>query len=580
MLYHLWQSTLFAAVPAFLTLALRKNHARTRHWMWLAASMKFLLPFSLLVSAGRHVRWADAPAASVRVAAAARAINGVISQPFETQIRFNTPAAAAVTSTLLPFVWLCGFAAVLIFWYVRWRRVQSVVRMASPIELGAPIRTMSSPALLEPGVFGIFRPLLLLPEGIVERLTARQLRAIIDHELCHVRRRDNLAAAIHMLVESIFWFHPLVWWIGARLVDERERACDEEVLRRGSEPEVYAEGILNVCKFYVESPVSCVSGVTGSDLKKRIEGIMTHRIVRNISAGKKLLLATVGIAAVILPIAIGVLNAQSPTARPQFEVASIKLNTSGLPGGLFGSKSPGTFNVVNLTLREIIAAAWRINSFQLTGGPGWIGSAHYDITAKPKVGRTPGPLPPLKTQADEMALMAQSLLEDRFQLKVHRETKELPVYALTVAKGGPKVHEGACTTYDPNNPPARPAPGEKRPDFCGNISMGGNGPNRTIDGFGITMAEFAAKELPFLTGRVVIDKTGLAGKFNLHLELSADEVPNPGEPGDRERAAAAADSTGPSLFTALEEQLGLKLESTKGPVEVLVIDHLEKPSEN
>ena len=95
---------------------------------------------------------------------------------------------------------------------------------------------------LEPsGVFEFFRPVLLLPEGIAERLMREHLAAIVAHELCHVRSRDNLAAAVHMLVEAIFWFHPLVWWIGRRLVDERERACDEEVLRPGSEPEVYAE---------------------------------------------------------------------------------------------------------------------------------------------------------------------------------------------------------------------------------------------------------------------------------------------------------------------------------------------------
>ncbi len=117
-------------------------------------------------------------------------------------------------------------------------------------------------------MFGIFRPVLLLPEGITERLTAAQLEAILAHELCHVRRRDNLTAAIHMVVETVFWFHPLVWWIRARLIDERERACDEEVLRLGSEAEVYAESILEACKLYLESPLACVSGVTGSDLEE------------------------------------------------------------------------------------------------------------------------------------------------------------------------------------------------------------------------------------------------------------------------------------------------------------------------
>src|SRR5437867_8414411 len=135
-----------------------------------------------------------------------------------------------------------------------------------------------SESTLEPGILGIFRPVLLLPTGISNRLSDAQLKAIITHELCHVRRRDNLAATLHMLVEAVFWFHPLVWWIGARLVDERERACDEAVLSLGSEPHEYAQGILNVCKLYVESPLVCVSGVTGSDLKRRIHAILTERV--------------------------------------------------------------------------------------------------------------------------------------------------------------------------------------------------------------------------------------------------------------------------------------------------------------
>src|SRR4029077_8104902 len=99
----------------------------------------------------------------------------------------------------------------------------------------------------------------------------------LAHELCHVRHRDNLTAAIHMLVEALFWFYPPVWWLGARLIDERERACDEEVLHLGGEPQVYAEGILKVCKSYLETPMACVSGISGSDLKKRIMRIMAKR---------------------------------------------------------------------------------------------------------------------------------------------------------------------------------------------------------------------------------------------------------------------------------------------------------------
>src|ERR1700732_3432129 len=104
----------------------------------------------------------------------------------------------------------------------------------------------------------------------------------------HVRRRDNLFASVHMAVEAVFWFHPLVWWIGARLVQERERACDETVLSLGNEAHDYAEGILNVCKSYIESPLACVSGVTGSDLKKRLQAILTGRVPGGLNFGRKL----------------------------------------------------------------------------------------------------------------------------------------------------------------------------------------------------------------------------------------------------------------------------------------------------
>ena len=168
---------------------------------------------------------------------------------------------------------------------------------------------------------GLWRPILLLPEGIVERLTPPQLEAVLAHELCHVRRRDNLFASMHMIVEAVFWFHPLVWWIGARLVEERERACDEAVLSLGSEPRIYADAILNVCKLYVESPLECVAGVTGANLKRRIEAIMTNCTGQGLNRARKLLLAGAGVAAVAGPVAIGVLigvgNAPAIHAQPQ-----------------------------------------------------------------------------------------------------------------------------------------------------------------------------------------------------------------------------------------------------------------------
>ena len=135
-------------------------------------------------------------------------------------------------------------------------------------------------------MIGIFRPVLVLPEGIRDRLTPEQLAAIVAHELRHAARRDNLTGALHMLVETLFWFHPATWWIRRRLLDERERACDEDVLAMGREPRAYAEGILEICKLYLTLPAPCTAGVTGGNLRRRIEGILENRLAVGVGRRK------------------------------------------------------------------------------------------------------------------------------------------------------------------------------------------------------------------------------------------------------------------------------------------------------
>ena len=332
---HLWQSTLFAGAAALLLVALRNNPARVRHGLWLAASCKFLIPFSVLVALGSQIQWRAAPQTTP---SGWSAVMAGVTQPF-TAPALSLPSSAAAPPAASPLpaillgIWACGFLGIACSWWIRWRRIRAVVRAGSPLHLGTPVPAISSRTCLEPGVFGVFRPVLLLPEGISGRLAPEQLRAVVAHELCHVRHRDNLVAAIHMFVETVFWFHPLVWWIGKRMVEERERACDEEVLRLGSEPRVYAEGILNVCKSYLASPLACASGVTGPDLKKRIAAILSNRAARKLDAGRKALLVAAGTAALIGPIGVGIVGAlpsrgqsQAETAGPRFEAASVKVH--------------------------------------------------------------------------------------------------------------------------------------------------------------------------------------------------------------------------------------------------------------
>ena len=305
---HVWQSTVFAIVVGLLTLAFRKNRAQVRYWLWLSASWKFLLPFSLLINLGSHLDW---PPATQKIAATPAVTLKIVqvSQPFPESFAVMPSARDTRdwTAIVIFSVWACGFLAITAMRFRGWRRIRAAVRSSTPIDSVGALQVRSSPGLLEPGVVGLLRPILLLPAGIRERLNARELQAVLAHELCHAQRRDNLTSAIHMIVEAVFWFHPLVWWIGARLMEERERACDEAVLRLGNEPQDYAEGILNVCKSYLESPLSCVSGVTGSSLRKRIQAILTGRVADDLTFAKKFALTVSGMVALALPIAVGII---------------------------------------------------------------------------------------------------------------------------------------------------------------------------------------------------------------------------------------------------------------------------------
>ncbi len=217
---HLWQSTLFACCAIALNFLLRRHRAQTRYWIWMAASVKFLLPFSLLVSLGSQFEGRVAPPrlGPVVVRQVSEPFNPISILPIP-----DTPRASLMTN-LIPAIWAGGGVAILGVWLVGWLKIRGAWKQAKALPVPAPIPVLETSGSIEPGVFGLFRPVLLLPAGIAERLTPEQLQAILAHELCHVRRRDNLTAALHMLVQAVFWFHPLVWWIGSKAGDgARER---------------------------------------------------------------------------------------------------------------------------------------------------------------------------------------------------------------------------------------------------------------------------------------------------------------------------------------------------------------------
>jgi bla regulator protein BlaR1 len=603
---HLWQSTLFAAVPTLLALTLRNYQARTRYWLWLAASIKFLIPFSPLLSIGSHIALPVHSQVSQPVIYSAI---DQVSQPFSgtTLPNISITSATSHPSTLLPAilvaVWLCGFIAVLVFWCIQLRRVSKSVREVKPLRAGReieilrrlsqtaklskPIKLLSSRNSMEPGVVGILHPVLLWPEGISQHLDDAHLEAILAHEVCHVQRRDNLTSTIHMLVEALFWFHPLVWWLEKRLINERERACDEAVLQLGKEPQVYAESILKVCEFCIESPLTCVSGITGADLKKRIVQIMKNRLRKNLSSGRKLLLAALGIAVVASPIAFGIvlgipfygqlLHATGPL--PAFEVATIKPSQPGSPGPLnLGARGSGGFFFKNATVKDLIQFAYGIRSDdQLSGLSGWMTTDRYDIDAKlsdPDAATSQKLFGPAKF--DQFRLMLQSLLTDRFNLKVSQSSKQVPIFELVVAKGGSKLKPSEMAAADAAHPgPPQPVNGSKLSGMPG---------NRTGSGVKVAQLAESLSRLPELGsgasiggGRLVVDKTGLTGYYDWTLQWTPD-ANDPSFPVDAVKPPS--DPNKPGLFTAVQEQLGLKLVPAKGPVEVLVVDHIDRPSEN
>jgi bla regulator protein BlaR1 len=311
---HLWQSTIFGAAAALLALLFRNNSASVRYWIWFAAAMKFLIPFAALTAIAGLIPLPQVPPATGALVAAT-----VI-------FRSSTvPSMPGIASTFVIIVWLLGAFVVLAKWACQWQRLATDARQSPPIRDGVvhdtlrrveraegirkPITIVASSESIEPGVIGAWAPVLIWPQHLTPGLNDAQIETVIAHEVCHIVRRDNLLASTQILVTAVFWFHPLVWWIGARLVDERERACDEHVLASGRSRATYAESILETCRLCLASPVVNVSGVTGGNLKTRIVRIMKNAPTPPLGLGKKTTLVLAALLMGFAPIAAGISTA-------------------------------------------------------------------------------------------------------------------------------------------------------------------------------------------------------------------------------------------------------------------------------
>jgi uncharacterized protein (TIGR03435 family) len=324
--------------------------------------------------------------------------------------------------------------------------------------------------------------------------------------------------------------------------------------------------------------------VTGSDLKKRIERIMADRPGASASAWSRTLLLIGAAITLAAPVVAGVLSAATlPSAfdatasgRPRFDAATVRPNATGGARVSMLILPDGTWEATNVTLESMIRLSYRLQPSQLVGGPDWIYTDRFDIVAKSAAG----------TRAPDFAPRMQSLLAERFNLKLRNETRDLPIYSLvTVSQDGrlgPQLTPAAvdCTAAARGRAPSPIAP--RQPDerpTCGTLNRMGR-----VMGGGVSMEQMA-QTLAQYTGRMVVDRTGLPGHFDYDLDFEPDPVlqargPGGGLPGPTAEPASPLDREGRSVFMAVQEQLGLRLDAHRDAIAVVVVDAADRPTRN
>ena len=418
-----------------------------------------------------------------------------------------------------------------------------------------------------PATCGFTRPAVVFPIDAQEWSGAAVSQAMV-HELEHVHRGDWIVHLLARVVCALYWFHPFVWIGWRQLCLEAEHACDDAVLR-SAERTQYAQQLVGLARRLTagDSLRPFLSMASRGDLSARVSAVLaTGRSRGRVRPLHGVVIVTTAVVVVmaISPLrAVRVSGHQSTAASSKplaFDVASVKPNKSG-DIGMAMQALPGGFRANNVTVRLLLRTAYQIQDSQLTGGPDWLDSDRFDIVAKTE----------RNSSSDQLSLMLRSLLADRFKAMIHKETRERSIYALVVARNGalgPRLQRRDCV---PAALPTTPAAGQELP--CGRI-MTGSG---EVTFKGAPMSQIAEGLSRYL-GRVVVDRTGLGGNYDLTLQWTPERSPSANQQLGSD--APALDPNGLSIFTAVQEQLGLKLQPAQGTVNVLVIDRVEHPTEN
>jgi uncharacterized protein (TIGR03435 family) len=592
LVHFLWQGLSIAVLYAAARRGLARTSSPNARYLLACATLAAMMAAPLLT--WELMRPSDAsPDAAYRIQSASPAAfaTGINSTTLPASVR--AMVSSVRSPQVLPWVvivWLFGAA---IFW-VRlaggWAvaaRMRSVLvrrpppgwqeilrRLGARIGLSRPVRLLVSALVQAPTVVGWLRPVVLVPVGALSGLPAEHLEALLLHELAHIRRHDYLVNILQSVAEALLFYHPAVWWVSGHMRVERELCCDDVAVSVTGDALTYARALTQL-ESYRPAHFNAAVAANGGSLSDRIARLLGQpRPAAGAGLGPGVLAVTI----LLVAAAYGLFGQSN--AHPAFQTVSIKRNTSDWSERFHHPMGMGVNASLMLLIQFAYAAHDSLHSLplpasQVVGGPAWINSQGYDIKAN-----AGGNADPKQTW-----LMWQTLLAGRFKLRLHRETRELPIYELTVVESGPKLpaaKEAACVSFLPGATP-RHVPGKVD---CGYVSgpFSGYGARLLhIKGSKVHMADLI-RELALILDRPVLDKTEFTGEFDLNLSFTPDEAlmgfPGFLRRGDPGGSRLPTDSNLPNIFAALEEQLGLKLVPARGPVEVLVIDHAERPTEN
>ena len=602
---------------------LRVRHPASRHAIWTAVLAGMLvLPVVSVVT----------PDWTLRVLPWNQEAGGLISDPPRTAaIAENVPADPLLSSispqtetsgvippsiglpsldTLIVWVYAAGFFAMVSYRLIGWRLLRRVLSRSKSLR---PACLRESEDVVTPVAVGLLRPSVILPAGW-RAWNARTRRAVFAHEFAHLRRRDTVVAALARLVTCVFWFHPVAWWISRQTSTLAELACDAVALQRVGDPAGYSRVLVEFAQAVNRSgrrvALPGLAIASSSRMEERVDQVfeLSCGTMRKL-ARPGVWLVAMGLPALTLAATVvlsasapgepaGASAGQSTVNKPRFEAATIKPcppedappstgGARGTAGGTNASVSPGRFSVPCVTTEQLIYLAYasygarpeerlRNDDFgtassaqKIRGGPDWVHSTRdkYMIEAV---------APGVTERTMLMGSMLQTLLEERFELKLHRESEEVPMFALTVAKGGFKLKPMKGDECDPTPGPPPDAAGAK--PKCGNLMM--------LNAGGMTRWTFSGSPLSSLASMLsrslgvhVIDRTNISDRFMLQFNFVARDGTSVIRDANG-RDVTDAIMSGPSVDEALDKQLGLKLDRIKAPRDYIVIDHIQRPRPN